>query len=62
VKRVQLCELAQTPDPERRVRSDEIVEAREVHVKLLLEVAKAELSSLPEGRLKEELRKAIEYA
>jgi hypothetical protein len=44
------------------VRSDDIVEAREVHVKLLLEVAKAELSSLPEGRLKEELRKAIEYA
>jgi len=44
------------------VRGDEIVEAREVHVKLPLEVAKAELSSLPEGRLKEELRKAIEYA
>jgi hypothetical protein len=28
----------------------------------LLEVAKAVLSSLPGGRLKEELRKAIEYA
>jgi hypothetical protein len=62
MKRVQLCELAQTSDPGRRVRGDEIVEAREVHVRLPLEVAKAELSSLPEGRLKEELRKAIEYA
>jgi hypothetical protein len=31
-------------------------------VRFLLEVAKAELSFLPVGRLKEELRKAIEYA
>jgi hypothetical protein len=44
------------------VRGDEVVEAREVHVRLPLEVAKAELSSLPEGRLKEELRKVIKYA
>lgn len=41
---------------------DEIVEAKEVHVRLPLEVARAELAALPEGRLKDGLRRAIEYA
>jgi hypothetical protein len=44
------------------VQRDEIVEAKEVHVRLPLEVARAELAALPEGRLKDGLRRAIEYA